>query len=146
MSCFSYPTFLFSLSKFLRHTEESNFSILNHYQTIHYRDVCVLQKNPSNVLILLLLLSTWQFLSRFTSLLRSQLSVWSLPHGVLTCRPNCSSYQEYCQILCDLHAQATLKVFFLEIQVSLIQVGMGAGHTDFLEKKKISEFLFHFFL
>lgn len=126
--------FLFFLSKFLRHIEKTNCSILNHYQTIHYRDVCVLQKNSSDSLILLLLLSTWHFLSRFTSLLRSRLSVWSLPHGVLTCRTNCSSYQEGCQnYVISMHKQLWM-CFSLEIGVSLIQVGMGAGHTDFLAK------------
>lgn len=139
---FSYPTFLLSLSKFLRHTEKSNCSILNHYQTIHYRDVCVLQRNPSNLLILLLRLSTLQFLPSFTSLLRSRLSVWSLPRGVLTRRSNHSSYQEYCQILCDLHAQATLKAFFSWNTSKLYTSWNGSGPHRFLgkkKKKKISE-------
>lgn len=132
---FSCPTFFFFLSKFPRHIENTNCSILNRYQTIHRRDVCVLRKNSSDSLILLLLLSTRNFLSRFTTLLRSRLSVWSLPRGVLTCRTNSSSYQEGCQnCAISMYKQLWL-CFSLEIGVSLIQAGKGAGHTDFLAKR-----------
>lgn len=130
------PNFLFVfLSKFPRHVENTNCSVLNRYQTIHGGNVCVLRENSSDSLIVLLLLSTRNFLSRFTALLRSQLSVWSLPHGVLTCRTNHSNYQEGCQNCAISMYKQFWMCFSLEIGVSLIQVGKGAGHTDFLAKR-----------